>query len=601
MWLGRGKTMIKVLLVDDEPTFLKQAKEFLEKENERLDIVISFSAKEGLKVLEEPNIDIIVSDFKMPEMNGLDFLKKIREDNRSDLPFIILTGRGREDVAMEALNLGADRYLQKGGDPRTLYGLLEDAIIQAYDSYERDKELEKRKERLNAVLDASKEVIFTKDKTGRYTEVNNTFCELFGLDKEKLLGKTEEDLFSRKEAEELRRDDEKVLESEESYSTIHPLSVDDESRVFDITKVPLKDDEGKIIGVCGFAEDITEERETEKKLKFESSLLNSLLKNVPDSVYFKDKEARFIRVSKSKAEHLNTTREKIIGKTDFDFYPEDEAQEMFEDDMKVMEEEEPIVDKVENITRPGEEERWVSTTKVPRYNEQGEVVGMLGISRDITERREAEKRQEFLHTLLRHDIKNKITVIEGYLDLIEDIGLSEEHEKYVSKALKVTKESSDLIEKIRTLRKVGAENLKKVNLGPMIDAVVSDIEPKASDEEITIDYEICDCEVMADPLLEEAVSNVLENSIEHSNCDKIVIRVEELPDELIISVRDDGRGIDEENKEKVMERGFTASDSTGSGLGLFLVKTIVESYDGKVEIKDSEMGGARFDIHLEKV
>ncbi len=592
--------MIRVLLVDDEPAFLEQAQEFLERENNELEIITSTSSKEGLEIFGEESIEVIVSDFKMPEINGLEFLEKIRGDKDSEIPFIILTGRGREDVAMEALNLGADRYLQKGGDPKTLYGLLEDAVYQEFENYKRDKELKKREERLNAVLNASSEVIFTKDRAGRYTDANSTLYDLFGLAKDELIGKTDEDLFDSKEAENLRENDKKVMETEGRNKAIHTLSIKGEKRIFDVTKVPLKDDQGEVIGVCGFAEDITEERETEERLQFESNLLNSLLKNIPDSVYFKDKEARFIRVSRSKAEHLDTDQKSIIGKTDFDFYPEEEAQRMYEDDMRVMEEEEPIVDKVEEITRPNGEDKWVSTTKVPRYNEDGEVIGLLGISRDITERREAEERQEFLHTLLRHDLRNKITIIEGYLDLIEGEGMSEEHEKYVRKALRVTQESSDLIEKVRTLRKVGVNEPRKVDLDSVIETVVSENEPKATDHDIKIERGELGYEVLADPLLEEAFSNIVENSIEHSNCERITITGDETEDEVIISIRDDGCGVDEGDKDRIMEKGFKSGDSSGSGLGMFLVNTIIESYGGEVEVKDSEAGGARFDIHLQK-
>jgi len=125
--------------------------------------------------------------------------------------------------------------------------------------------------------------------------------------------------------------------------------------------------------------------------KANDELLRSLMDNIPDSIYFKDENNRFVMVSKIKAEHMGSTLKGIIGKTDFDFFPKKQAENMAADDKRVMETGRSIVDKVERLIRPGGEERWVSVTKVPLHDEKGEIIGTMGISRDITERRWAEE------------------------------------------------------------------------------------------------------------------------------------------------------------------------------------------------------------------
>lgn len=133
---------MKILFVDDEPDLLDQAKIFLKRELEDLDIdTVPSPPPEALELLENNEYDGVVSDYKMPEMSGLEFLRTVREEKNIDLPFIIFTGKGREEVAMEALNLGADRYLQKGGDPRSQYGVLSRAIVQEVRNWEREREL----------------------------------------------------------------------------------------------------------------------------------------------------------------------------------------------------------------------------------------------------------------------------------------------------------------------------------------------------------------------------------------------------------------------------------------------------------------------------
>jgi len=139
---------VKVLLVDDEPGFLEQAEIFLKKEDERLDITTVPSAEKALDIIDEDDHDVIVSDYQMPDMNGLEFLKEIREEREVDIPFIIFTGKGREEVAMKALNLGADRYLQKGGDPKSQYGVLAQAITREYKRWGIEKEFEENKRKI---------------------------------------------------------------------------------------------------------------------------------------------------------------------------------------------------------------------------------------------------------------------------------------------------------------------------------------------------------------------------------------------------------------------------------------------------------------------
>ncbi|KXA94735.1 hypothetical protein AKJ65_03635 [candidate division MSBL1 archaeon SCGC-AAA259E19] len=92
----------------------------------------------------------------------------------------------------------------------------------------------------------------------------------------------------------------------------------------------------------------------------------------------------------------------------------------------------------------------------------------------------------------------------------------------------------------------------------------------------------------------------MENAIAHSACGKIRIGFEEAGDECIVTVEDDGRGISEEKKDKIFDRGFKRGETSGTGLGTYLVKEIAESYGGSIEVKDSELGGARFDVHLKK-
>ena len=119
---------MKVLFVDDEPDVLEQAKIFLEREKEEIEVETASSAEEGLELLNEKKYDFIISDYKMPEMDGLEFLEHVRENLNSGTPFIILTGKGREDLGLETLEQGAQWYIEKETNPESQYKNLANAM-----------------------------------------------------------------------------------------------------------------------------------------------------------------------------------------------------------------------------------------------------------------------------------------------------------------------------------------------------------------------------------------------------------------------------------------------------------------------------------------
>jgi len=144
--------MIRVLLVDDEPALLDIGRIFLEKTGQ-MQVTTAQSAPEALELFSQEPFDAIVSDYEMPVMNGIEFLRAVREQD-SLIPFIIFTGRGREEVAIEAINSGADFYLQKGGAPRAQFAELVHKINQGT----RRRGSEKKIAHLNSVLLAIRNV-----------------------------------------------------------------------------------------------------------------------------------------------------------------------------------------------------------------------------------------------------------------------------------------------------------------------------------------------------------------------------------------------------------------------------------------------------------
>jgi PAS domain S-box-containing protein len=147
---------------------------------------------------------------------------------------------------------------------------------------------------------------------------------------------------------------------------------------------------------------ISELSEANQVLVNTQILVEAMLENIPDRIYFKDAKSRFVKISKALAKRLGISNpDEAIGKSDFDFFPPDKAREFFEDEQRILRTGEPLINKIEKQVLPNGTPGWASTTKVPLRTPDGIVVGIVGINRDITELKMAEQKIEMINRELR--------------------------------------------------------------------------------------------------------------------------------------------------------------------------------------------------------
>lgn len=171
--------MISVLYVDDEPALLDIGKFFLEKRGD-IQVDLANSAKSGLNLLKAKKYDAIVSDYQMPEMSGLEFLKEIRHQY-GQIPFILFTGKGREEVVILALNCGVDFYVQKGGEPKSVFADLRNKIEKSVREHQAVIAEKASEQRLIEIIDFLPiAIIGLSDNNQKTDYINPAFITLSG-------------------------------------------------------------------------------------------------------------------------------------------------------------------------------------------------------------------------------------------------------------------------------------------------------------------------------------------------------------------------------------------------------------------------------------
>jgi PAS domain S-box-containing protein len=275
----------------------------------------------------------------------------------------------------------------------------------------RKKNKRKRRENLHALYSSLVETlpvhVIRKDRKGRITFVNQLYARLMQSNVDEMIGKTDYDLFPDELAEKYRRDDQQVMETGKLLATVEENRGNGSTRYFEIRKSAVYNGKGKCVGVQVVFWDVTETKLAEAALEHERYLLHALMDNIPDSIYFKDSESRFVRVSEGMARKFHLLNPAAaIGKSDADFFAPEHALPARHDEIMVMRTGQPILAKIEKETLTDGSVTWCSTTKMPLRDQQGEVIGTFGITRDITMQKQFEealaRERDLLRTLMDH-------------------------------------------------------------------------------------------------------------------------------------------------------------------------------------------------------
>jgi len=388
---------IRVLHVDDDPGLLKITKECLEMQAP-VHVETALSVEEAFKKLENEKFDVIVSDYQMPFKDGLEFLKELRQRNDS-IPFIIFTGKGREEVAIKALNLGANQYLNKTGDTETVYVELAHSVTELTKIKKLEEKRKKTEdnlrdseERLRAIFTSSPNPIDIFDLNGNVIEINNAAMKLHGFSKkEEIVGKSSFDYVTPRDRQHAMKMFKRVLTGtiNEGPQRVSLLTVDGRELLTEVSGSLIRDAKGRPSYVAVGIVDLTECKKAEAALSESEAKYRELVDRLPEMVMEIDTKARVIFINKRGRDLLGYSEEDFKGGFDANRFVAPEDLERSRENMGKMFMGEMRYSNEYTFIKKDGTRFPVSLSSSPIVKDE-KICGARGIIIDISERKKAE-------------------------------------------------------------------------------------------------------------------------------------------------------------------------------------------------------------------
>jgi two-component system sensor histidine kinase/response regulator len=377
---------------------------------------------------------------------------------------------------------------------------------------------------------------------------------------------------------------------------------------------------------------LKERKQADEVLESERTLLRNLIDNVPDRIYAKDSEGRFIIGNEALARRMGmTSPTELVGKSDFDFLPREMAQRFRNDEQAIIQSGSPMINREEPlVSEGGTITRWNLATKVPLLDKQGNRIGIVGVGREITDRKRAEEelrqakemaeaatrtKSEFLANM-SHEIRTPINAIVGLSYLTFKTGLSPKQRDYLNKIQLSAHALLGLLNDILDLSKIEAGKLEIEETRFQLDQVLNDVANvvilKVQDKGLEMFFRTAPDvppTLVGDPLrLGQILINLVGNAVKFTEEGEIIVSTELVDREnehvrLRFSVRDTGIGMTPEQRAKLF-RPFTQADGSttrkygGTGLGLAISKELAERMGGEIGVDSTLNVGSTFSFSV---
>ncbi|PKL60891.1 MAG: hypothetical protein CVV33_00355 [Methanomicrobiales archaeon HGW-Methanomicrobiales-4] len=595
--------MISVLYVDDEPEFLDIGKIFLEKSG-KLKVDTFLSADIAVKILPFSQYDAIVSDYQMPGMDGLAFLSEVRII-QPDIPFIVYTGQGREEVAIQALNQGADFYLLKGGSPKIQFGEIENFILNlSAREHQKDKIIsEKRKAEealslLQTLYEYAPFGFAFIDQDMVFIHVNKALADMSGRPRGDLLGRRVKEAAPHlwtlcgDQIHGVLQAGDPILNFEVNGNIpSDPGGI----RNWIMNFYPVRRRDEDLFGIGLLIIDNTSRKVVEQALIVSEERYRTLAESAEDAIFILGREEKLIYINSYGSHLLARNINDLIGRTISDsgsmvedLIHSDGIRSVFSTGLKCSYDAE---------IRTSDWQRWIEVLLIPMPGYNNPSGQVLGIGRDVTRRKYAEsgllnanRKLNLLSSITRHDIINQISLLFIYLDNLKAYTESDPDGQHIYSQIQQSIHTiHQQIEFTREYQEIGVATPVWQNLHNMIQRSAQSLPIN----NIKIEESETDYEIYADSLFEKVVYNLIENAIRYGDKITIIRWIIDRSDRIItLIIEDDGIGIPVEDKEEIFSFGF----GQHTGFGLFMVQEILSITNMTIRETGVPGEGARFEI-----
>lgn len=620
---------VDVLVIDDDSSFSEMTGMFLEQVNDSFEVVTCNSGEEGVEYFKANSVDCIVCDYEMPGLDGLEVLERVREI--SEVPFILFTGRGSEEVASEAFSIGATDYVQKSGK-KSKYELLANRIMQYVEKQELYDESSRIREEKNRLLDRVNDAYISFNDSFEFMHLNQQGVELISeaatednLSYDDIIGEVLWDVVPGAVGTQFER--EYVLALETGLDREFEAFYDDMGLWFEVRVFPSED------GLSVFVRDVTEQKRSEAAHKAESEVLVDLYGIASDSSLSSEERLSeavrlgrdFFGVAFGFLTRIQNGQQEIVLAENIVENPGLDVGAVCPIEgsycQHVLDQQEPLaVDSASDdssvITRVAYERFELESYVSQKVFVDGELYGTLcfadfegragGFSsaemavtellagwvgyeierkqnRDRLEKQ--NKRLEAFAGIVSHDLRNPLSVAEGYLELEREERDSETLEKISKAHSRMDEMISELLEFARSAEELSDKS--PVSIREIAEGSWENIQVGDSSLEVETDLVV---EAECGKLL-NVFENLFRNSIEH-NDSPVTITVGDLPHRSGFYIEDDGVGV------PVGVDVLSYQRDGRSRLGLLITQEIVEAHGWTIKQVDCERG-ARFEILFE--
>jgi len=566
-----------------------------------------------------------------PEATGGEFSPTFREHRAEKAGQVLATQVITKSGEIKDVEIKAD-FVEVGGK-RMLQGIFRDVTERKRG----EAALKASEQRFRGLIENSRDAIALLDEEGTilFFPIPAT-ARILGYDDRELVGRSIFELIHPDDRSRISAISAQLLEAPRRQVTaqVRFQHKDGSWRWLEATGTNLLAEPSVQAVVINYA-DITERKRAEEALAREHNLLRTLIDNLPDTIYAKDREARKTLANRADLEMIGAQNEAaVLGKTDFEVFPPEVAAKFWADDQAVLQTGKPVINREELLVSSSGERRWLLTSKLPVRDQSGQITGIIGIGRDITERKQAEEQRlnlerqvqqaqklESLGVLaggIAHDFNNILTAIMGNINLaLLDLSPAAPARDELVEAERATRRAAELVKQMLAYSGRGRFRVQRLDLQEVIEEMTHLLQASISKKAVLrFNFAANVPAIEADATqLRQVIMNLVINASEAigersgviaistgaMECDEAYLATtwlrEALPAGLYtyLEVADTGCGITKEQLPRIFDPFFTTK-FTGRGLGLAAVLGIARGHRGAIKVYTEAGKGSTFKV-----